>query len=113
MALALPKTADTLGRNGKGHRVYLRAEEPKPMNRILTPLLATVLMAGPVFAVDAPAGGPPPVSHTAKPTSTLKVAGTTKTAKKSNKSPHAPTHVARSASSEKPAHPGKRTGVVK
>jgi len=83
------------------------------MNRILTPLLATVLMAGPVFAVDAPAGGPPPVSHTAKPTSTLKVAGTTKTAKKSNKSPHAPTHVARSASSEKPAHPGKRTGVAK
>jgi len=107
MALALPQTADTLWRNGKGHRVYLRAEEPKPMNRILTPLLATLLMAGPVFAVDAPAGGASPVSNAPKATVTLK------TAKKSTKSPHAPTHVARSASSEKPAHSGKRTGVVK
>jgi hypothetical protein len=76
------------------------------MNRILTPLLATVLMAAPVLAVDTPSGGAPPVSSTAKLT-------TLKTTKKSTKSPHAPTHVARSASSEKPAHAGKRTGVVR
>jgi len=75
------------------------------MNRILTPLLAAVLMAGPVLAVDAPASGPP-VSTTVK-------ANTLKTTKKSTKSPHAPTHVARSAGSVKPAQPGKRTGVVK
>lgn len=76
------------------------------MNRILTPLLAAVLMAGPVLAVDAPASGGPPVSTTVK-------ANTLKTTKKSTKSPHAPTHVARSAASVKPAHPDKRTGVVK
>ncbi|HYV56544.1 MAG TPA: hypothetical protein VE911_03320 [Candidatus Nitrosopolaris sp.] len=76
------------------------------MNRILTPLLATVLMAGPVFAVDTSAGNAPPVSSTVKLTPV-------KTAKKSTKSPRVPTHVARSASSEKPAHPGKRTGVAK
>jgi len=56
--------------------------------------------------VDAPASGGPPVSTTVK-------ANTLKTTKKSTKSPHAPTHVARSAGSVKPAQPGKRTGVVK
>jgi len=45
------------------------------MKGIVTSLLATMLMAGPVFAADAPAGGAPP-SPLASPTKATK---TTKT----------------------------------
>ena len=76
------------------------------MKGIVTSLLATMLMAGPVFAADAPAGGAPP-SPLTSPTKA------TKRPKTYNKGHHAPTHMARSATSEKAARPGKRYGTTK
>lgn len=76
------------------------------MKGIVTSLLATMLMAGPVLAVDAPAGGAPPTPLTS-PTKA------TKRPKTYNKGHHAPTHMARSATSEKAARPGKRYGTTK
>jgi len=76
------------------------------MKGIVTALLATMLMAGPVLAADAPAGGAPP-SPLTSPTKA------TKTPKASIKGHHAPTHMARSATSEKAARPGKRSGTTK
>jgi len=76
------------------------------MKGIVTSLLATMLMAGPVLAVDAPAGGAPPTPLTSSTKAT-------KTPKASNKGHHAPTHMARSATSEKAARPGKRYGTTK
>jgi hypothetical protein len=72
------------------------------MKGIVTSLLATMLMAGPVLAADAPAGGAPP-----SPTKA------TKATKTSTKGHHAPTHMARSTTSEKAARPGKRSGIAK
>jgi len=79
------------------------------MKGIVTSLLATMLMACPVFAADAPAGGAPP-SPLTSPTKATK---TPKASKASNKGHHAPTHMARSATSEKAARPGKRYGTTK
>jgi len=79
------------------------------MKGIVTSLLATMLMAGPVFAADAPAGGAPP-SPLTSPTKATK---TPKASKASNKGHHAPTHMARSTTSEKAARPGKRYGTTK
>ncbi len=76
------------------------------MKGIVTSLLATMLMAGPVLAVDAPAGGAPPTPLTS-PTKA------TKRPKTYNKGHHAPTHMARSATSEKAARPGKRSETTK